>query len=483
MKSMDTMTRNGFRSRAGSRHALIALVCMTAAGCPHSGSGTPSAGKKEKGDAAITDRIGSGRDPRRFPPGHPDVSMLDDGGARADASDAHAGAGEAMDASRGDPSNPVHEGSERDAAVSDSGMQMQPPADQPQVSPDPGVRGPWPVGVRTVMLDLGTGQHIPVDVWYPARIGSDAGETKIDYDFIDWLPPEAKAQLPSGEIPVAVPCNCYRDLPIDSDHGPYPISIAVHHTGAFRAASLSLMSHWASRGFVVLAADHPKLVLADVLADASNGECSGSGISADAKHTRDVPALLNALRQASGQFAFLSGRIDTSRIAISGNGDGADYSAAASGEAGVRLIMQWGAPTAVQKRGDLAAVVFIAGVNDSTYSSIQAQFQATGRALKPTLLVTVSDAGPLSITELCNARSPLGRNGIALSQKYMLCDINFDLVSAIFPCSSSEITQPEADLIFSYATTAALEEFLQGKDEGAAWDGFKGAWGSVQQLR
>lgn len=466
-----------------------AFLCMSAAGCPGSTPATHDSAKNGDGGDAGAESVTSpgGKhhgDPGKLAHSDPGIAALLDGGTRDAGSSAGGGSGGDAHGSGGSDATDAGSGDGNDATNTaiDSGTQPQLPPDWPDIPSDPGARGPWPVGVRTVMLDLGTGQHVPVDVWYPARIGSDSGQTEINYDFIDWLPPEAQAQLPSGEIPVAVPCHCFRDLPIDSDHGPYPISVAVHHTGAFRAASLSLMSHWASRGFVVVAADHPKLVLADVLADFSDSSCSGTGISADSKHTRDVPALLEALRNPTGDFAFLADRLDVTRIAVSGNGDGGDYSAAASGEAGVRLIMQWDTPTAVAKHGDLAAVVFITGVNDVNYSSIQAAVQTTARSLKPTLFASVSNAGSLSITEICNARSPMGRNGMDLSQKYMLCGINFDLASAIFPCSSSQISQAQANLIFSYATTAALEEFLLGKDS-SAWDGFKSEWGSLQQLR
>jgi hypothetical protein len=462
------------------------FLCIAAAGCPGSAPASQQSTKDHGGGDAGSDSVLDPAGKRHSNPSkiahETGIATLSDGGTREGASGAGGSGGHRTGGTGGSDAKDAGAGDDSATTATDSGTVMQLPPDWPDIPSDPGARGPWPVGVRTVMLDLGTGQHIPVDVWYPARIGSDSGETAIDYDFIDWLPPETRAQLPSGEIPVAVPCHCFRDLPIDSDHGPFPISIAVHHAGAFRAASLSLMSHWASRGFVVVAADHPKLVLADVLADYSDGQCSGSGISADSKHSRDVPALLEALRNPSGDFAFLANHLDVTRIAISGNGDGGDYSAAASGEAGVRLIMQWDTPTAVAKRGDLAAVVFITGANDVNYSSIQTSVQTTARGLKPTLFVSVSNAGSLSITEICNARSPMGRNGMDLSQKYMLCGINFDLASAIFPCTSSQISQAQANLIFSYATTAALEEFLLGKD-GSAWDGFKNEWGVVQQLR
>lgn len=196
---------------------------------------------------------------------------------------------------------------------------------------------------------------------------------------------------------------------------------------------------------------------------------------------------LHALRQPADEFEFLAGQIDASRVAISGNGDGSQYAAAASGEAGVRLIMQWDAATAVQKRGDLKAVVFISGMNDQysppSYASVQSAFLSTSQAIAPSLLVGVTNAGHLSMTELCNARSPLGRTGMDLSQKYRFCDLNFDLASALWPCTASQIAQSDANAIFSYATTAALEEFLSGKDQQAAWSGFKSAWGELHQLR
>ena len=43
--------------------------------------------------------------------------------------------------------------------------------------------------------------------------------------------------------------------------------VFVHGTASFRTQSLTQMTHWASRGFVVLAADHPKIRLKDLLAN------------------------------------------------------------------------------------------------------------------------------------------------------------------------------------------------------------------------
>jgi len=39
--------------------------------------------------------------------------------------------------------------------------------------------------------------------------------------------------------------------------------VFVHGTASFNVASAGTMAHWASRGFIVMAADHPGLNLAD----------------------------------------------------------------------------------------------------------------------------------------------------------------------------------------------------------------------------
>ena len=45
----------------------------------------------------------------------------------------------------------------------------------------------------------------------------------------------------------------------------FPVIVFVHGTAGWRSQSLSLVSHWASRGFVVVAADYPGICLHDLL--------------------------------------------------------------------------------------------------------------------------------------------------------------------------------------------------------------------------
>ncbi|MFT3776599.1 MAG: hypothetical protein QM820_65505 [Minicystis sp.] len=128
-----------------------------------------------------------------------------------------------------------------------------------RVPDDPAQAGPWPVGAQTITVEGYT-----TEVWYPAVIGSEEGKDKARYDVRKQLPDADQAKIPDSDNPWQ-DCNCYRDLPLDGAHGPYPPVLFVHGTAGFRTQSLTFMTHWASRGFVVLAADHPGMMLKDIL--------------------------------------------------------------------------------------------------------------------------------------------------------------------------------------------------------------------------
>src|SRR5579862_2319099 len=132
------------------------------------------------------------------------------------------------------------------------------------VPADPKARGPWPVGARTVTIG-----RLTAEVWYPAVVGSDAGQPAVTYDIRKELPAAEASKIPDVDNPVQR-CDCARDLPIDAAHGPYPIVLFVHGTAAFRTQSLPIVTHWASRGFVVVAADHPGLDLGDFIGGLCN---------------------------------------------------------------------------------------------------------------------------------------------------------------------------------------------------------------------
>ena len=102
------------------------------------------------------------------------------------------------------------------------------------VPEDTSVRGPWPVGARTVDV-----AGLTVEVWYPAIVGSDAGQEKIRYDIREGLPDSEQGKVSDDDNPWQ-PCDCYRDLPLDELHGPYP-AVVPRVTGT---AYLTGRSEW-----------------------------------------------------------------------------------------------------------------------------------------------------------------------------------------------------------------------------------------------
>jgi predicted dienelactone hydrolase len=91
---------------------------------------------------------------------------------------------------------------------------------------DPFIRGPFPVGVRTIQLaDTVRGRLFPCEIWYPA----DA-ETR-----------DAAAQP-----------------------GIWPLIVFSHSSGGGRRQSTFLCTHLSSHGYVVAALDHSEAVAADL---------------------------------------------------------------------------------------------------------------------------------------------------------------------------------------------------------------------------
>ena len=169
------------------------------------------------------------------------------------------------------------------------------------VPADPAVRGPWAVGARTVDVEGYT-----VEVWYPAKYGSQKGKSQIVYDIRRLLPISERTKIPAEDNPWQ-DCDCYGNLPLDDQRGPYPLVVFVHGTGGYRMQNLTQMTHWASRGFVVAAADHPGLCLSDMLVGNMVYDIES-----------DMDLLLPALKSPSGEIAFLAGHVDPDRIGFAG---------------------------------------------------------------------------------------------------------------------------------------------------------------------
>jgi len=386
-----------------------------------------------------------------------------DAASAGDSSDAHLDDGRATDAAESGVDAADSGPDTADAGTADT---SSPPTVSGcgstklyRVPDDTGVPGPWPVGAKTVKIAV-AGASLVADIWYPAPLGSETGKTKATYDLTAWLPPGQASKIPPSENSPQK-CDCYRDLPIDASHGPYPGMIFIHGTGSFRTASLSTMTQWASRGFVVVAADHFGMYLTDFLAGASLGACMGSGVLQDLG--RDVDAIIASVTTRAGDLAFLGSSVDMTRIGISGHSQGAWTAASFSTKPNVQVDMPIATSnTGVTASSSLKSVLIVSGMSDSVvaYSGDQAAYAASPA---PKRLVGITGADHVDVTDLCWEKNPNGKRAIDVATEAGVCGAIF--LSALAKCGT---TDPKITIgIVNSVTTAALEETLHCADRKA----------------
>lgn len=337
------------------------------------------------------------------------------------------------------------------------------------VPSDPSRRGPWPVGARTVTVG-----RLTAEVWYPAPLGSESGAAPAVYDLRLALPPSQRATIPDADNPWQT-CACHRELPLDTAHGPYPVVVFVHGTAAFRTQSLSLATHWASRGFVVIAADHPGLQLGDMLSFLCPDSPSGAR-----DLVGDVDAMLAALAAPSDALAFLADHLDLSRVAVVGHSAGGAAAAALAGRDGVRVVMPLAAGSTVQVSDALDYSLFVTGMADSiakldrVYAAYEASPPAKG-------LVAIRDAGHLVVSDLCALANDAGENMLQVAQRHGICGTG--LAGGLFDCSPDYVSVETGLAITGYATAAVLETSLHCIDRGDALSSIEERFPEVGELR
>lgn len=314
---------------------------------------------------------------------------------------------------------------------------------------DTAQRGPWAVGARTV--DLG---GLTVEVWYPAAPGSEAGVDPVVYDVREFLPESEQGLIPDEDNPWQN-CDCYRDVPIDGDNGPYPVILFVHGTAGFRTQSLPQMEHWASRGFVVMAADHPGLYMADLL-----GIACGAGMTPQDLQG-DLGTMMSAVRGEIPGLEDFGDRIDATRIATSGHSAGGNAVSGTGADAQVIIPMAAGGVEA----GDvLESSLVLGALADSVvaFSSQTSGYDATPPRKR---LVGIANTGHLAFSELCSLSNDEGDNIVEIAQAYDVCGTVF--AGALFQCDDSFVPDPEGWEIINFASSAVLEETLHCEPEAA----------------
>lgn len=328
---------------------------------------------------------------------------------------------------------------------------------------DPAQRGPWPVGVRTVTIG-----NLVTEVWYPATPGSEVGAPPVVYDLRLWLPVADQPKIPDSDNPWQ-PCECSRDLPIDEAHGPYPLIAFAHGTAAFRTQSLTQAVHWASRGFIVVAADHPGLFLGDFLQFRVNNDVPA-----------DLNRMLDALATASDSLAFLAGRIDVTRIGLAGHSAGGNAISGFGARPGVRVLIPMAAG-GVQPGGSLESTLVLGAQSDAIVAYAG---QVGGYTSSPPRkrLVGISNAGHLAFSDLCAVRNTEGQDLVAIAQEHGVTNAQFG--SLLWDgCAPGMLDPIRAREIVNFATTAVLEETLQCSPIGQALESTQARYPEVTEFQ
>ena len=333
-----------------------------------------------------------------------------------------------------------------------------------QVPEDTSLAGPWPVGARTVTLG-----GLTVEVWYPAQVGSEAGVEARRYDVRTALPDSEQAKIPDAKNPWQ-PCDCYPALPIDAEHGPYPAVVFVHGTAGFGSQSLEQVTHWASRGFVVLAANHPGLWLKDLLAQLCGQPATPQNLAGD------LATLVAAIEAPGPELEFLAGRLDSGRIAMAGHSAGGGAIANSGGVAQVLIPMAAGGV----KAGAALKSTLVLGAQADQVVKYSGQQEGYASSPKPRRLVGIANAGHLTFSSLCSLRNAEGQDFVEIATEFDICGAGF--ASALFDCKDTYTADAVGWEITNYASSAALEETLHCSSAGDNFAGMQAKYPEVAEL-
>ncbi len=185
------------------------------------------------------------------------------------------------------------------------------PAAEPQLqglrpdAPEFAIHGPFAVGYKPLVIGEGTDHPLDASIWYPA-LNPNGAKEKITYNI--------NTKIPVEGMPVTahVYGHALLDAEIDPSAAPYPLVIYSHGFAANAAWVSTLLEHYASYGFIVLAPEHTEQF------DFDWSEIPNASIDRpnDIKQTLDYAEEMNAPDGA------LAGLIDMGNIAVVGHSYG-----------------------------------------------------------------------------------------------------------------------------------------------------------------
>ncbi len=342
---------------------------------------------------------------------------------------------------------------------------------EPLVLPDDPAAAGVPVGITTVSVE-----DQVLEIWYPATDASaDAPEAEVDFDA--FLPESLATLIPELDLP-ALGAGAARDADLRPGEAPYPVVLFSHGFGGMRVQSMDYASHLASRGYVVVAPDHPGRMLGDVLPCLFSPPLEGCDLSS---MTGTDPALedLGVARgwiEDANEEGFFAGALDTERVALSGHSAGASSTATLGdlSESYQALLMMAGGAAVTRD----VPVLMMGGACDP-YATAEGMVSAAAEA-PDAASVQILGAGHLAFADLC----ALDLGGLAETWLLERDDINETFVDGLLglatdgcpgaapqvpACDSFLDLEVSAEIIRGYSTVffdAALQERGAGVEAG-----------------
>lgn len=322
---------------------------------------------------------------------------------------------------------------------------------------DPAARGPYTVGAAKGSVSLGEKRDITVEVYYPAKAGSAAGKSGIVYDIREHIPPPQAKKLAGATNETQQHCDCFYDLPIAD--GVFPVVVMIHGTAAFRTASMHQQTHWASRGFVVAAADHPGIQLYDLL------NVVNAKLPPRTDQAGDARGMLIALENGNATgFDMLNGHMDFTKVGMVGHSAGGMALKDLGDVADVLIPMSGYAPNTGSR---LKSTLVLSAENDTIVDYTREVKDYENCKASPKRFAAVSKLGHLFCTDLCYIGEDAGgvvkiaeNSGIWVARGFEGLGMNGCAYQN--PTKGTDFLAPECGWQFTnYVTAAAFEEVLR----------------------
>ena len=347
------------------------------------------------------------------------------------------------------------------------------PDPEPLVLPDDPAEFGVPVGVQT----LETG-GVTFEVWYPAP-DSAAGDGGEQLDLAEFVPQNVTDTVGLVELP-ALASPAVRDAALRVPEQPYPVVIFSHGFGGFRTQSLDITTHLASRGYVVLAADHPGRMLGNALPCMFSPPLDGCDLSQFAGEDpapEHVEALLDWIPDArDAEDGFFSGALDADLIGMTGHSAGG-FTTSRIGHTDGRIDAIVPMAGADEMAGDTPAL-FLGGSCDTIFP--MDSMEPAAAAPSDAQLLEVLGAGHLAFSDLCELELGAlaeeyfeGRDDLNQTIYTMMVTLGIDGCAGFAPeepptsdCDGSWLELDTSLPIILHYTTAFFDEQLYGTGDG-----------------